>query len=161
LANDTAKSIDVIIHALDFFKKNNEEFEYVVLLQPTSPLRTENDIDNAFEMLSHETKAVISVCEAEHSPLWANTLPDNFSMIEFIRPEWANLRSQDLPKYYRLNGAIYISVINYLIEKKGFLGDNTKAYIMPQDRSIDIDTELDFKLCVFLINEDNWNKTKN
>ncbi len=97
LANDIAKSIDVIYHALDFCKKNNEEFEYAILLQPTSPLRTKNDIDNAFEMLSDETKAVVSVCETEHSPIWMNTLPENLSMSQFIKEEYKNLRSQDLP----------------------------------------------------------------
>ncbi len=92
----------------------------VVLLQPTSPLRTTEDVDNAFELLDNNTKAVVSICEAEHPPLWSNTLPDDLSMKDFIRPRIKNMRSQDLPKYYRLNGAIYISEINYLKMNDGF-----------------------------------------
>lgn len=103
-------------------------------------------------MLDNKTKAVISVCETEHSPLWSNTLPDDSSMKDFIRPEIRNIRSQDLPKYYRLNGAIYITEFNYLISNNGFLGDYTKAFLMPQDRSVDIDSEMDFELCKLMMN---------
>lgn len=152
LATDTADSISVVKHTLDYF---NGEFDYVVLLQPTSPLRTKDDIDNAFKMLKGNVKSVVSVCETEHSPLWANTLPEDLSMENFIKHEVKNLRSQDLPSFYRLNGAIYISEIEYLFWNSGFIGKLTKAFIMKQDRSIDIDTEFDFKLCDFLIHKDN------
>jgi len=149
LANDNADSISVLKHAIEFF---NQEFDYILLLQPTSPLRTTKDIDSAIEILNEQTKAVISVCETEHSPLWSNTLPENLSMANFIKPEIKNKRSQDLPKFYRLNGAIYITEINYFFKVNGFIGNKTKAYIMSQKNSIDIDTELDFKLCEILKN---------
>ena len=143
LANDTADSISVLKHSIEYFDK---QFDYVLLLQPTSPLRTVIDIDKAIEMLNEDTKAVVSVCETEHSPLWSNTLPENLSMTKFIRPEIQNKRSQDLPQYFRLNGAVYISQISYLYSKNSFIGEKTKAYIMSQENSIDIDTELDFKI---------------
>ncbi len=150
LSNDKADSISVLKHAIDFFKN---EFDYIVLLQPTSPLRTTKDIDLAIESIENQ-KAVVSVCETEHSPLWANTLPEDLSMKDFIKPEVKNKRSQDLPKHYRLNGAIYIAEINYFIANNGFLGKETKAYVMSQETSIDIDTELDFKLCEII----KWHK---
>ncbi len=142
LSTDIASSIDVIKHALSFY---HNKFDYVVLLQPTSPLRIFSDIDSAFELITKEVKAVVSVCETEHSPLWSNTLDANLSMRNFIRDELKNKRSQDLPVYYRLNGAIYIAEVNYFYQNNGFFGENTKAYIMPQERSVDIDTELDFE----------------
>ena len=148
LANDKANSISVLKHSIEFF---NKEYDYILLLQPTSPLRTVRDIDNAIEMLNNDTKAVVSVCETEHSPLWSNTLPEDLSMANFIRPEIRNKRSQDLPKYYRLNGAIYIAEIDYFYQNNGFIGNNTKAFIMSQQKSVDIDTELDFKFCEMLI----------
>ncbi len=148
LSNDTADSISVIKHAINFF---NKEYDYVLLLQPTSPLRTVEDIDVPIEMLNKETKAVVSVCETEHSPLWSNTLPEGLSMTNFIRPEIKNKRSQDLPKYYRLNGAIYIADINYFYQNNGFIGDRTKAYIMSQQSSVDIDTDLDFELASLIL----------
>jgi len=151
LSSDTASSIDVILHAINFYKEKNLEFEYVLLLQPTSPLRITEDIDNAFKILDNNTKAIVSVCETEHSPLWSNTLPDDLSMKDFISSEIKNKRSQDLHKYYRLNGAIYIAGIEYLKNNNGFLGTNTKAFIMPQERSVDIDSEVDFKLVKTII----------
>jgi CMP-N-acetylneuraminic acid synthetase len=150
LAIDTADSISVLKHSIEFFKN---KFDYILLLQPTSPLRTVKDIDKAIIILNNKTKAVVSVCETEHSPLWSNILPEDLSMKNFIRSEIKNKRSQDLPKYYRLNGAIYIAETKYFYKNNGFLGDKTKAYIMSQQNSVDIDTELDFKFCEILINE--------
>ena len=143
LALDESDSLSVLKHSIKFFEG---EYNYILLLQPTSPLRKVKDIDKAIEMLSKKIKAVVSVCETEHSPLWTNTLPKDLSMKNFIRPEIKNKRSQDLPKYYRLNGAIYLSEIDYFIKNNGFFADNTKAYIMSQVSSIDIDVELDFLL---------------
>lgn len=142
LSNDNSDSISVIKHAIEFYDKI---YEYVLLLQPTSPLRLTIDIDNSIKLLNEKTKSVVSVCEAEHSPLWCNTLPGDLSMKDFIRPELNNIRSQDLPKYYRLNGAIYVAGTEYIYRHNGFIGENTRAYIMPQSRSADIDTETDWK----------------
>ena len=150
LAIDTADSISVLKHSIEFFKN---KFDYILLLQPTSPLRTVKDIDKAIIILNNKTKAVVSVCETEHSPLWSNILPEDLSMKNFIRSEIKNKRSQDLPKYYRLNGAIYIAETKYFYKNNGFLGDKTNAYVMSQQNSVDIDTELDFKFCEILINE--------
>ena len=155
LSTDKANSLDLVLHALNFYRSNYKNFDYVMLLQPTSPLRKSKDIDYSIEELSKDVKSVVSVCETEHSPLWSNILPDNKSMKNFLSKEIKNLRSQDLPKYYRLNGAIYISEVEYLVKERGFLGDQTKAYIMPTERSIDIDTKIDLELCKILLNKNN------
>lgn len=150
LASDTATTFMAIAHTI----KNVEEYDYIVLLQPTSPLRDSNHIDEAIKLLiSKEADAIISVCEMEHSPLWSNVLATNNSMEGFLRDEVLNKRSQDLEKYYRLNGAIYICQTEILLEKKSFfLKDNIFAYKMQKEASIDIDTKFDFTLAKLLMN---------
>ncbi len=78
-------------------------------------------------------------------------MPNDLSMKDFIKPEIKNKRSQDLPKYYRLNGAVYISEVDFFKSNNGFLGNETKAFIMPQSRSVDIDSEIDFNLAEIII----------
>jgi CMP-N,N'-diacetyllegionaminic acid synthase len=80
----------------------------------------------------------------DHSPLWSNTLPEDHSLCEFIRPEVKNIPRQLLDKYYRLNGALYIVNVDYLFRYNDIYHDNCYAYIMPKSRSIDIDDEMDF-----------------
>jgi CMP-N,N'-diacetyllegionaminic acid synthase len=144
LATDTAASFDVIKHTIE----NVEKYDYVILLQATSPLRNEKHIDEAIELLeSKHSSAVVSVCEMDHSPLWSNTLDDSLSMEGFLRDEVLNKRSQDLEKYYRLNGAIYICRIDKLLKEEGFfLKNNIFSFKMDRQNSIDIDEEIDFKM---------------
>ncbi|ELA3116368.1 cytidylyltransferase domain-containing protein [Vibrio vulnificus] len=146
LATDTSSSTDVIRHALDFYRAEGEEFDFVLLLQPTSPIRSADDIRHAIEQLkAHTADAVVSVCPCDHSPLWANTLPDDRSMADFIRHEVSQLRSQDLPDYYRINGAIYLTKVSRFYQENSlFLSSNIFAYVMDNESSVDIDHELDF-----------------
>ena len=152
LATDTAKTTDVVKHVLENVK---EKYDYIILLQPTSPLRTEKHIDEAIEFLDRKNAdAVVSVCEMEHSPLWSNTLPEDLSMKNFLREDIKGKRSQDLPKYYRLNGAIYICKTDrFLEENTFFIKDNIYAYIMDKMSSVDIDDDFDFKLAEMIIKE--------
>ena len=91
--------------------------------------------------------AVISVSETDHNPLWSNTLDDSLSMKNFLKDEVLNKRSQDLKKYYRLNGGIYICETNKLLAQKSFfLKENIYAYKMDKQSSIDVDDEADFKI---------------
>ena len=142
LANDTATTFDAIKHTIDNF----ENYDYIVLLQPTSPLRNVKHIDEAIELLEEkQADGIVSVCEMDHSPLWSNTLPKDGNMNNFLRDEVLNKRSQDLEKYYRVNGAVYICKTDKLLENKSFfLKDNIFAYIMDRKSSIDIDEEIDF-----------------
>lgn len=158
LSNDTASSFDVVEHCLEYYKRNqNREFEYLILLQPTSPLRTSEDIKKAINLLEDKKAyGIISICETEHSPLWTNTIDDSLSLNNFLRDEVKNTRSQDLPTFYRLNGAIYIcKVSEFLKQKTFFLNENIFGYIMDKETSIDIDTKLDFVVADFLIQEFN------
>jgi N-acylneuraminate cytidylyltransferase/CMP-N,N'-diacetyllegionaminic acid synthase len=157
LASDTATTIDVIFHAINWLKEHEDyRPEYILLLQPTSPLRTREDIDGAIQMLKEKNAwAVVSVCETDHHPWWSNTLPENSNMKDFLRLEILNKRRQDLPVFYRLNGAIYLADTDYLYECNGFLGPDTFAYKMPKNRSVDIDSDVDFKLATLLLEEES------
>ncbi len=158
LSNDTATSFDVVNHCIEYYKTNlNREFEYLILLQPTSPLRTTEDINGAIKLL--ETKkadAIVSICEMDHSPLWSNTIESDLSLEHFLRDEVKNTRSQDLPSFYRINGAIYIcKVSEFLKQKTFFIDKNIFGYKMSRESSIDIDTKLDFAMADFLIGSKN------
>jgi CMP-N,N'-diacetyllegionaminic acid synthase len=152
LATDSAASIDVIFHAIDYYKERNIHFDVVALLQPTSPLRISEDINKAIKkLLDKNAEAIVGVCESEHHPLWTNTLPIDGSMKNFLPESIKGLNRQQLPIYYRLNGAIFISTVDALYKQKTFIHLNTFSYIMPHERSVDIDNEMDFKLAKLLI----------
>jgi len=149
LAGDTATTRDVVRHTV----LNLDRYDYIVLLQPTSPLRNEKHIDAAIE-LWHQKKAnaIISVCAMEHSPLWSNTLSKSLSMNNFLSDDLKNKRSQDLENYYMLNGAIYLcNTDEFLNENTLMLKENSYAYIMERVVSIDIDNYIDFLMCEFFI----------
>jgi len=159
LATDEASTLDVILHTLDYYINQKIFYDYFVLLQPTSPLRNSEDIVNAVELLFEKNAdSVVSVCETDHSPLWSNTLPKDLNLNNFIRQEAKNKPRQELPKYYRINGAIYISKVDKFIKERDFYGLNSYAYIMPLDRSIDIDNFVDLKLAEILLEEIYANK---
>ena len=149
LSSDTATTFDAVEHAIE----NIKYYDYIVLLQPTSPLRTEWHIDKAIEFLiNKEADAIVSVCEMDHSPLWSNTLDDTLSMAEFLTKSIKNKRSQDLDSYYRINGAIYICDTKKLLKEKGFFIENgIYAFKMDRETSIDIDNEIDFQLADLIL----------
>lgn len=145
LATDNSSGMDVCLHALQWFSDKNDNYDLLLILQPTSPLRTISDIDAAIETIGEkQAKAVVSVCETDHHPWWSNELPQDGNMEGFLRPEVLNKNRQELPTYYRLNGAIYLIDTKVLKKTRSFYGPETFAYVMPTERSIDIDTLLDF-----------------
>ena len=148
LADDHASGLQVMLHALNELQAAGEQFDFVALLQPTSPLRRTDDIEGAIARL-RETRGdmVVSVCASDHPPEWANTLPPDGALRDFFRPGIRGVRSQDLPVQYRLNGAIYLYNCRRLLETgSDIMDDNAYAYIMPRERSIDIDTALDLHI---------------
>lgn len=152
ISQDKSNANEYIIHTINEYKKIRKDFDYFILLQPTSPLRTSDDIINATNILIDENMdSVISVCEAEHSPFAYNILPENNSLHNFILKS-NNKNRQEAGRYYRINGAIYAMRCQKYIESNDFYNINSKAYIMKQENSVDIDTELDFKFSEFLIN---------
>ena len=150
-ASNTATSVDVIKHSLEIL----DRYEYVILLQPTSPLRNYRHIDESIKFLKQKNAdAIISVCETDHNPLWSNTLDRNLSMSNFIENEQSNKRSQDLEKFYRLNGAIYICKTKNLLEENTlFIKKNIFAFLMDKKSSIDIDDKLDFEIATIYMSQ--------
>lgn len=147
LSNDTATTYDVLQHTIESLALNKPNI-LLVLLQPTSPLRTTEELDKAIEyFIQKNALGVVSVSEMEHSPLWANVLPDDNNMLNFLPNNIVGKRSQDLPTYYRINGSIYIYDIESLLKnKKVFFDERVFAFVTVPDTSVDIDTMLDFKI---------------
>ena len=154
LAQDDTPSLPVYQHAIKHLEKMEDyRPDIIVILQPTSPLRIVDDIDRAIEeFLKGSYHSIASVCEVEHPPHWMYTLAG-----ERLKPlieEGKNVvRRQDAPKMYRLNGAVYVTSRDIKMKENRMSGRDTRAYIMPLERSIDIDTELDFKLAELLMRE--------
>ena len=153
LATDTASGEAVILHAVETLEARGEGADYLVVLQPTSPLRTAQDIDGAIELLlARHADAVIGVTETDHPPEWSNTLPEDGSMARFFRPGIRTTRSQDLPRSYRLNGAVYVYSWGRLLRTRSLaMDDRAYAFPMPRERSIDIDTALDLRIADCLL----------
>lgn len=154
LSEDTSKTIDVVLHALDFFKKKGEEYDYVVLLQPTSPLRKSEDIDDAINrLMDNNNESLVSVCEVEQNPVIMRTIK-NGKLHEVINFDGDNLRRQNLPVFYIFNGAIYINSIKMLYNEKTFVNDDTLSYIMEKNKSVDIDEPVDILIVESILKGD-------
>ena len=155
LATDHAPTGDVVLHCLDQLEKEGSTYDLLVLLQPTSPLRTGEDVDGALELLGdRDAAAVVSVCKAEHSALLVNTLPDDGDMSGFLQPEAIRTPRQVLGRYYRINGAIYAARCTRLRSGGWFFGPGSYAYVMPRERSIDVDEEYDLRVANLLLSSD-------
>ena len=162
LSTDTATSFDVIMHCLNWHEENRFDFGYLIFLQPTSPLRTLEDINLAFKLIENlNAKAIVTVCESEHHPFGMNTLPSNNNMNEFEKPEYERQPRQQLPKYFRINGAIYLSEIKYFKSQMSFLGPQTFAMIMDKSHSIDIDDEIDLEFANFYMEKTKYKYQNN
>lgn len=151
LSASTSNMMDVVMHSLNFFSKKNEKYDIVILLQPTSPLRNSADIDKAIELLfAKKASSLISISRSEHHPWWSVSLIKGQRIRKFRGPGSLHKNRQALPDYYRINGAVYMACVDHLRKNKGFLGKSTLAYIMPPERSVDIDTKIDFEFAAFL-----------
>lgn len=144
-SSDSASSMDMIQEVLMKYKELGKEFDTVCLLQPTSPLRVDKDIVDAYALLhDKDAESVVSVVPEQHSPLWSNVIPDDLSLDSFLRPEVKNTPRQNLPTHYRLNGAVYIMKVKEENRLAKLYSEGCYAYIMPSERSVDIDTNIDF-----------------
>lgn len=140
-AEDLSSRASVIQHAVESSIKQGKQFDYLIYLQPTSPLRDEKAVAGAIEYLfDKQADAVVSVCELDHPIQWTGVLPESRNMTSFLKKLDVQTRSQDLDTYYRLNGAIYICDIQkFLKEGCVFLKENVYAYVMDRFSSVDID----------------------
>jgi CMP-N,N'-diacetyllegionaminic acid synthase len=139
-SSDIASSWDTVLEVLDSYSKRGCSFHNIMLLQPTSPLRTYDDIITAFALMDEKkAKAIVSVCQGHYH----NTLSIGGAMAGFIRNEANRKRKQDTDKYYRINGAIYLMNTAYFLDDQNIYRDSCFAHIMDKSRSADIDDELD------------------
>jgi len=153
LSGDTSSVWDAVSEALSFFQKEfGETYDSVCLLQPTSPLRTCKEISEAYALFkARNADSVISVTEAEHSPLLYNVLNDEKSLENFISTEVRDSPRQKLPIFYKINGAIYWVKTATLGKRLDLYGKASYAYIMPQEKSIDIDNQMDFLIAEMIL----------
>ena len=147
LAQDTTPGMDPIFHALDLI----HGYDFVLVLQVTSPLRRAVHIDECVEHCFEENSfACVSVTEAKKSPFWMYQLDSKQQMTPLMKAE-NFVRRQDLPSSYYLNGAMYFSQIAHLQQAQTFLTESTTAYIMSEEESVDIDTEFDLTVASCLL----------
>lgn len=143
-SSDNASTWDAAREVISKYETEGLCFDYVCVLQPTTPLRSAADIKNAFDLLvERNAKSVVSVCKLEHAINICNTLGENQSMEGFFDLNVSG-RRQDAGEYYRLNGAIYIQQTEILMSKGTLYGPDSYAYIMDKISSVDIDDEMDF-----------------
>jgi N-acylneuraminate cytidylyltransferase len=151
LAQDDSSSVDVVLHALDAVGGG---FDRVVLLQPTSPLRTAADIDGCLDLLETSgAPACVSVTRPRHHPGWTYSLDAQGCLQAlFPVPEGVH-RRQQLEPVVALNGAVYVARLPWFREARSFLVPETVGYEMPAERSIDIDDQLDFRIAEVILGD--------
>lgn len=149
LAKDDTPGIEPVLHAIETLK---EKYDYICLLQPTSPLRKVEHIDGCIEKcLFTNSDSCVSVTEVDKSPYWMYKIDGDDKLIPLIDGNLIT-RRQDLPKVYALNGAVYVAKSEVIQHQKKIITSNSLALVMPQKNSADIDNSLDFDYCNFLLN---------
>ena len=153
-SGDSSSSWDAVREVLTKYRERGKEFDICVLLQPTSPMRTSEDILVAYDLyFEKNADSLTSVTEVDHPVQWCFKLDESCSMDDFLASPYKNLRRQDLEKYYRENGAIYIMDTKKIFDPDfDFYSGRCVAYIMDRSRSIDIDTLQDFIMAEAVMN---------
>lgn len=150
LATDSAPGIAPVLHALEQLPQVSD----VLLVQPTSPLRTSADLEEivALRQQARRESAVSLTPTAKH-PVWMYSLSNEQCLLEpLLQLDRAHYRQQ-LPRTYVLNGALYLASRTFLLREKAFIADDTVGYVMPVERSVDIDTPLDWQWAEFLMGQ--------
>jgi CMP-N,N'-diacetyllegionaminic acid synthase len=155
LSGDLSPSIPVLWHAIDWLESNQGTVpSHVLLLQPTSPLRTGEDIDNAMALLQEKhADSVVSVSESKSHPYLAKVLGPDGRLSDFNKPSEGYLARQTLPSSYHLNGAIYLARREVIRRRGTFFTDSTYGYVMPQERSLDVDTPWDLFMADLILTQ--------
>ncbi|MFC3880856.1 cytidylyltransferase domain-containing protein [Algoriphagus namhaensis] len=157
ISNDSASNEDVILHALDFYKERGVDYDYVVVLQPTSPLRKESHVQEAIDLVQDNTELIVSVKETDSNPYYVLFEEGEDGVLDKVK-KGVFTRRQDCPTVYELNGAIYVIHVESL-RRKGYQNLKMTKYLMEKDYSVDIDNLIDFALAELLLNhqEDTQN----
>ena len=155
-ASDTSNVVETVLDTIQKFEAKNIFFDAVLLLQPTAPLRTGKDIDNAIKLLqSKETDAVVSMVPVgDKHPARMYRLEDGKAICEM--PEFETTRRQELPERFIRNGCIYLVKTDILKEKKTFMPESKSVYLMDPEWAVNIDTEMDVIILNALIGK--WNR---
>ncbi len=154
LATDDTLAIPTVQHAVITLEKiKNIKYDYIIMLQPTAPLRKTEDIDKALAMLIEAgADGVISVVDVDNwHPMKMKKFDENSYLIDYETPPVENPPRQILPRVYMVNGAIYATKRDIFMEKNTFKGEKCLGYIMPPDRSVNIDTEIDFLIAEYYL----------
>lgn len=146
MSNDSASSWDTVREVLNGYKELGKAFDYVALLQPTSPLRDAEDIDLLFNVFEEKNaNNAVTVTEVDHPVQWCFELGENNLMDKMSASPYSYMRRQELKPYYRENGAIYlVDAYKIMNPSYNFYADECVASIMPREKSIDIDSKIDF-----------------
>jgi CMP-N-acetylneuraminic acid synthetase len=154
LATDTAKLIDTVLYTINKEKEAGNNYDYIILLQPTSPLRTSNNIDEAIKLVIDKNEiSLVSLTIVDNHPLFIRTLDETGCVKRLLNID-STVRRQDLKPYYYVNGALYINDITYLNEYSS-LNDNKLGYIMDKNNSIDVDDYEDIAYLNYLLHNKN------
>lgn len=149
LAQDQTPGIEPVLHAL----AEMPEYDSVLLLQPTSPLRTREDIDGCLRLaMEHHALSVVAVSEPDAHPYWTYRLTERQGLERLVAAPPV-VRRQDLPAVVAINGALYFADAKWLRRGGNLIGTETIAYVMSRERSIDLDTPLDWKFAELLLKE--------
>lgn len=152
-SRDESSTWDAVKYVVEMYYKIGYEFEYICVLQPTSPLRDAEDICGAFrDMTEKDASCIVSVCQMEHSPFICGKLQDDLSMQSFFENDVWNVPRQELPVFYRINGAIYL-LKKEALYKETIYDSKTYAYVMKKNKSIDIDEIDDFMIAELLLRQ--------
>lgn len=150
LARDESKTIEAVLHAIEELKKLKREYDILILLQPTQPLRNSHDIDKAIiKFFEHKEESLVSISPVNDNPVLIRVIND-MDRISPLLPVESTIRRQDMPKYYKVNGCIYINKISELDEDTSF-NDNKNYYLMEQSHSVDIDEESDIAVAKYYL----------
>lgn len=148
LAADNTPGIAPVFDALD----RVAGYEWVVLLQPTSPLRAVSDIDGCLELCAaRKANSCVSVSATNHHPYLVYALNPDGYLKPYVKTLEPVARRQELPAAYVLNGAVYAALCSWLRNMKEFVNDETVGFVMPSERSLDIDTPLDIEIAELLL----------
>ncbi|MGV6860632.1 MAG: acylneuraminate cytidylyltransferase family protein [Putridiphycobacter sp.] len=151
LAEDNSTTVEVLLHAINFFESKGETFDYIVLLQPTTPFRKNGDIDKMIELAkSSDADLVVSVKETSANPYYVLFEENKAGYLEKSKPSNFT-RRQDCPVVYEYNGSIYIIKVSSLQNQKSLAFEKTKKFVMDDYFSIDIDSQFDFDFAEFML----------
>jgi CMP-N-acetylneuraminic acid synthetase len=158
-ARDESPTSDVGIHALDELAKHGEIYDWLLLLQPTAPLRTPDDIEAAIRLMQDEdADSVVSITPAPTHPYVVYKL--NGTALEPFLQSTPGMRRQDFPAAYTRNGAVYLVRVDVLRRKRSFFGDKLRALVMPPERSINIDEPIDWVVAEAVFARSNMEATR-